>query len=354
MSVQSLRAMLPTPRSNAFSGEGPPVLIPTIVVALCVFLWFQTDNFLTTTNLTNLLGQAAVLGIVAFGVTFCILSGELDLSVGTGCALVTVVAATVMVSSGSILLGVLVGLGTGLAIGCANAFIVTVLQVPSFIATLGMMVIAGGVALAITDGAVVTGLPAAAANIASGEILGVRAIVWIFAATFVVLYFVQARTVFGTRVMAVGSNADAARLAGVRVNRVRTLCFLISGLTIGIGGIALMSRVESGQPNAAALLELNAIAAIVIGGSSLFGGRGSMARTLWGVLLIATLQNGLDLLAVQDEFKRVIVGAVLIGAASSTAVAGAFRRVQRQRGGGRRSTAALRMPPGISPSGPQP
>lgn len=350
MSVKSLRELLPARRSNAFSGEGPPLLIPALVLLMCVFLGFQTENFLTGTNLTNLLGQAAVLGIVAFGVTFCILSGELDLSVGTGVALVTVVTATVVVDSGSLPLGILVGLATGLAIGCVNAFVVTVLRVPSFIATLGMMVIAGGVALAITDGAVVTGLPSSAAQIASGEILGIRGIIWLLVVTFVVLYFVQSRTVFGTRVMAVGSNADAARLAGIRVNRTRTFCFLISGLTIGIGGIALMSRVESGQPNAAALLELNAIAAIVIGGSSLFGGRGSMARTFWGVLLIATLQNGLDLLAVQDEFKRVIVGCVLIGAASSDAVVRAYHRLERIRSS-RRSADALRIPAGAAPPG---
>jgi ribose transport system permease protein len=293
------------------------LFVPLVLLVLVAYLSFSSEFFLTSTNLTNILLQGALLAIVAFGVTFTILSGELDLSVGAGVALVSVVSAIVMRDSGSILLGVGAGIGVGVLIGVINGGLVTLLQVPSFIATLGMLFIAQGVARAVTNGATIGGLPAGISSLTDSTFLGLRWIIWLVLVVFAALYFVQTQTAFGIRVFAVGGNREASRLSAIPVDRVRFMCFLISGITMGIGGVALTARVESGQPNAGQLLALTAIAAIVVGGTNLLGGRGSLAKTAWGVLLISVLENGLDLEGINDDLQQVIVAFVFIAAAST-------------------------------------
>lgn len=292
------------------------LFVPAVLVALLVFLSLTTDGFLDRQNLTNILLQGSILAIVAFGMTFVILAGELDLSVGSGVALVSVVAALVMRDTGSVPLGILAGLGTGVALGVANGFLVMRMEVPSFVATLGTLVIAHGIALALTNGAVIGNLPEGIGSIASDKLLGFRWLIWLMVAVFVLLFLVQARTTFGVKVLSVGGNREAARLSGINVDGVRFMCFVIIGATVGIAGIALTSRVESGQPNAGSLLALTSIAAVVVGGTSLLGGRGSVARTLWGVLLLSVLENGLDVKGVNVDLKQVVIGTVFIAAAS--------------------------------------
>jgi len=301
------------------------LFVPVVIIGLGIYFSIASPYFLTSLNITNLLIQGSILAFVAFGVTFVILAGELDLSVGSGVGLVSVLAATVMRDQDSVLLGIVAAFAVGIAIGAVNGFVVTKLEVPSFIATFGMLVIANGIALAITDGGVVTGVPIDIGNLALKSFLGVRWMIWLVVIVFIVLYVIQTQTAFGRRVMAVGGNREAARLAGIPVNRVRFFVFLVSGATIAIGGLALTSRVVSGQPNGGTLLELDAVAAIVIGGTSIFGGRGSLIRTLFGVLLIAELRNGLDLVGVGDDLKQVIIGAVLILAASVAFIRGRIR-----------------------------
>jgi len=301
------------------------LFVPVVIIGLGIYFSIASPYFLTSLNITNLLIQGSILAFVAFGVTFVILAGELDLSVGSGVGLVSVLAATVMRDQDSVLLGIIAAFAVGIAVGAVNGFVVTKLEVPSFIATFGMLVIANGIALAITDGGVVTGVPIDIGNLALKSFLGVRWMIWLVVIVFIVLYVIQTQTAFGRRVMAVGGNREAARLAGIPVNRVRFFVFLVSGATIAIGGLALTSRVVSGQPNGGTLLELDAVAAIVIGGTSIFGGRGSLVRTLFGVLLIAELRNGLDLVGVGDDLKQVIIGAVLILAASVAFIRGRIR-----------------------------
>jgi ribose/xylose/arabinose/galactoside ABC-type transport system permease subunit len=305
------------------------LFVPVVLVILATYLAITNEFFLTTINLKNLFVQAAILAIVAFGVTFVILAAELDLSVGSGVALVSVVAALVMQSSDSVPLGLLAGLGTGIAIGAINGLVVTAIQVPSFIATFGMLVIAHGVALMLSGGGVVAPLPEGVGDLTKAEILGAPVIVVTMFVVFAILLFVQNQTVFGVQVFAVGGNREAARLAGVRVDRVRFYCFVLTGVVVGIGGLALMSRVESGQPNAGDLLALEAIAAIVVGGNSIFGGRGSVTRTLMGVLLITLIRNGMDLEGVDADVKQVIIGVVFIAAASTDFVRGRLTRRSR-------------------------
>jgi ribose transport system permease protein len=308
-------------------GWGDVLFVPAVLLALVVYLSLANEFFLTSLNITNILIQASILAIVAFGLTFVILAGELDLSVGSGVALVSVVAAMVMRDSGSLVLGVLAGVALGVGIGLINGLVVTRLEVPSFIATLGMLTIAHGIALALTDGAVVSGVPESLGNLVNETFLGIRWVLWLVAAVFAALYFVQSQTSFGVRVFAVGGNREASRLSAIPVERVRLLCFVITGLTVGIAGIVLTARVQSGQPNAGGLLALTAIAAIVVGGTNLLGGSGSISRTLWGVLLIAVLENGLQLEGVNDDLRQVIIGIVFIAAASVEF----FRRQMRRR-----------------------
>lgn len=316
-------------RTGAY-GWADLLFVPVVIVGLIVYFSTTNEYFLTEQNITNVFLQASVLAIVAFGVTFVILTGELDLSVGSGVALVSVLAAFVMRDTGSIPLGIAAALGAGLVIGIVNGLIITKLEVPSFIATFGMLVMLHGIALAATDGGVVTGLPLEIGKLASQGFLGIRWLVWMTIVVFAVLYFIQTQTAFGVRVFAVGGNRPAAHLAGIKVNRVRATVFIISGITVALGALALTARLQSGQPNGGGLLELDAITAIVIGGTSILGGRGSLVRTAFGVLLIAILRNGLDLDGVGDDLKQIIIGFVLIGAASAEFIRGRLPRRREQ------------------------
>jgi ribose transport system permease protein len=333
------------------TGWGDVLFVPAVLLALCLYLSVANEFFLTSINVTNILIQASILAIVAFGLTFVILAGELDLSVGAAMALVSVITAMVMRDTGSILLGVLAGVGLGGGIGLINGLIVTRLEVPSFIATLGMLTIAHGVALALTDGAVVSGVPISLGNLVNESFLGLRWVLWLVAGVFAVLYFLQSQTSFGVRVFAVGGNREASRLSAIPVERVRLLCFVIAGVTVGIAGIVLTARVQSGQPNAGGLLGLTAIAAIVVGGTNLLGGRGSISRTLWGVLLIAVLENGLQLEGVNDDLRQVIIGAVFIAAAS---VEFFRRQLQRRKRGVVEAEPPAPAVASPSPTGPGP
>lgn len=308
-------------------GWGDVLFVPAVLLAMVIYLSVVNEFFLTQLNITNIALQGATLAIVAFGLSFVIFAGELDLSVGAGIALVSVVASTVMRDTGSILLGVLTCLAVGVALGTTNGLIVTKLRVPSFIATFGMLTIIQGVALAMTDGAVVAGVPQSLGNLANEGFLGIRWALWLVIGVFVTLFFVQTQTSFGVRVFAVGGNREASRLSAVPVDRVILICFMITGVCVGLGGLVLTSRVQSGQPNAGGLLALTAIAAIVVGGNNLLGGRGSISRTLWGVLLISVLENGLQLEGVNDDVQRIVIGTVFIAAASAEF----FRRYLRRR-----------------------
>lgn len=304
------------------------LFVPSVLAGLCLYLSLTNAAFFTSTNLTNVLLQASILAIASFGLTFVILAGELDLSAGTGSALASVIAAQVIVATGSITLGLLAAAAFGLLLGLVNGVLVTAIEVPSFIATLGTFIIAQGVALFLTNGGVVAGLPDGIGSFSASSLFGIPSLVWATAVVFLVLFFLQRQTTFGIRVLAVGGNREAARLSGVPVNRIRLLVFLIAGVTTALAGLALLARVQSGQPNANQTLALEAIAAVVVGGTSLNGGRGSIVRTLWGVLLIAVLRNGLDLLGIAEDLKQVVIGIVFIVAASVDFVR---RQVTRRR-----------------------
>jgi ribose transport system permease protein len=293
-----------------------------VLIALCVTLSLTTPFFLTRQNLTNVGEQAAVLAIVSFGVTVVIVAGHFDLSVGSGVGFVGIIAAEVMLHTGSIALGVLAGIASGAGVGLVNGLVVTVFRVPSFIATLAMLVMARGAALYITNGQTLFGFREGFASFIQSHFLGLRISVWLVFAVLFVLYGVMRHTRLGVQIYAVGGNREAARLAGLPVARIQTTAFMLSGVCFGVAGLVLLGRLDSAQPTAGQLLELYAVAAVVLGGTSLYGGQGSVLRTVAGVLMIAIIQNGLSLRNVNPDLQNVILGAVFIAAASS----GVFRR----------------------------
>lgn len=292
--------------------------VPVILLVLVAVLATLSKYFFTARNFTEILLQAAILGIVSVGTTFVIVGGDLDLSIGANVALSGVVCGMAMsASNNNIAVGILAGLGCGVLIGLINGLISTRLRVPAFVATLGMLVIGQGVALTLTNGASIANLPDAFGALANGSVLGLPGLIWWMFFTFFAGYLVLHRTVFGIRTFAVGGNREAARLAGIRVDAVRVTNFVISGLTGGIGGVLLAARVQAAQPTGGEIFTLYATAAVILGGTSLYGGRGSIFRTLLGVALIALLQNGLELLGVPYSNQQVAVGIVFIIAASS-------------------------------------
>lgn len=294
--------------------------VPTLIVLLCLGLTVASPYFLTARNLAQILMQGAVLGIVAVGATFVIIGGELDLSVGYNVALSGVVTALAATTSGSWPLGVLAGLAAGLLLGLTNGVLTTLLNVPSFVATLGTGTVAGGLALWLTGGSTVSGLPDGFQALATTSILGLQSMVWFMLLVFVIGWVVLHRTSYGVQVFSVGGNRQAAFLSGIAVRRVRLTYFAIAGFCGAIAGILLTSRVQAGQPGVGTSLTLFATAAVILGGTSITGGRGSMARTLAGLLLIAVVQNGLDILGVEFSLQQVAIGVVFVLAACTEAL----------------------------------
>jgi ribose/xylose/arabinose/galactoside ABC-type transport system permease subunit len=280
------------------------------LVIECLILTFATDGFLTGNNLSNVLRQNAFTAVLAAGMTFVIVSGAIDLSVGSIVGLAGVLCADTMARGHGIGAGVAVGFLAGVAVGTVNGLVVTRLHVPAFVVTLAMMLIARGAAFKYTDARTITGLPASFGLLSSGV-----AALTIMAAVFVSSWIVLMRTPFGRHVYAVGGNADASLLAGIRVNRVRLLVFVISGACAGIAGVLVASRLNSGYPRAGEFYELDAIAAVVVGGTSLFGGRGSIWGALAGAFFVGVLNNGLNLFQVSPYDQLMVKGAVLLAAA---------------------------------------
>lgn len=280
-------------------------------VLLFVVLSIASPAFLTTTNLLNLLDQNAGVGIIACGGTLVIIAGGFDLSVGAIYAFATVVAAKLAMAVDPVI-GLMSGALAGLLLGAVNGSVLTAFKIHSFIATLATGYVFRGVATIITGGFLVSVTDQSFSTIGSDRVLGVKYSIWILLATILVTGFLLHRTRLGRYVYAVGGNAEAARLSGVAVDRVRAITFAISGLCAGIAGVLAASHVSTGQADTGVGLELTAIAAVVVGGTSIAGGEGAIWRTVLGLFLIAMMGNGFNLLSVPVFYQTIAQGLIIL------------------------------------------
>jgi len=281
------------------------------LVLECVFLALATDSFFSAANLSNVLRQNAFTAILAAGMTFVILTAGIDLSVGSVVGLSGVLCADLLVRGLPLPLAAAAGLLVGLATGAINGAAVTLLRVPAFIATLATMLVVRGAAFMYTDARTISGLPARFSVLSSGAVTAS-----IVGLIFVLSWFALTRTPFGRHVYAVGGNESAAWLSGIRVARVRLAVYSICGMSAGLAGVMVASRLNAGYPRAGEYYELDAIAAVVVGGTSLFGGSGSVWSALAGAFFIGILNNGLNLYRVSPYEQLVVKGVVLLAAAS--------------------------------------
>jgi len=287
-----------------------------LIVLLVLFggMTLASTEFLTADNMANLARQVAVFGIIAVGQLLVILTAGIDLSVGSVLGLTGCIAAELLVHGTGIVPAILIAMAAGAAIGVFNGSLVAYGKLPPFIVTLGMLGIARGAVLVLTDASTVQPLPDAFGNIANGDFLGLPNLLWMFIVVVVVASFVLRRTVFGRYVYAVGSNPESARLAGVPVTRVLVAVYAISGLLAAVGGVLFTSRLNAGVPTAGTGYELNAIAACVIGGASLFGAKGGAFGAAAGALIVGVLNNGGNLLAINSFYLQIIIGALILAA----------------------------------------
>jgi ribose transport system permease protein len=284
---------------------------------------YRWPTFLLPSNLRNIANQIAVIAILAVGMTLVIISGGIDLSVGSLIALSAVVGAGIAGMCGGETAGTAGLLAAALAaialcglVGLFSGFVVTRFRVPPFIATLAMMQVASGIAYILSQGKPIYQLPDSAVALGRGvdPLLGVPWAVWLMLMLYAAAHLVMSRTAFGRHVYAVGSNEEAARLAGVRVSRIRIAVYLGCGLLAGLGGVITASQLKSGAPTYGLLYELYVIAAVVVGGTSLSGGEGKILGTLIGAFIIAVIQNGMNLANVESYTQKVVLGLVILGA----------------------------------------
>jgi ribose/xylose/arabinose/galactoside ABC-type transport system permease subunit len=285
------------------------------LAAIWVFFAFSSEFFFTKENILNILLQASNVAIVAAGLTVVVITAEIDLSVGSLEALAGAIAAIVIIREGvPVVIGIPAALGVAVLAGAVSGVLTAKLRVVSFVSTLAMLGIAQGTAFLLTNGQSVFGFPDAYRAIGTSEIIGIPTPAVIALVVFVTLHLMLTRTRLGLKMFAVGGNAEAAAYAGIRVGRIKLLALMLSGLTAGIGGLILSSRLDAGNGLFGAGDLLGAVAAVVIGGTSLFGGIGSMAGTATGVLIIATIANGMVLLNVPDFWQQIVVGWIIVAA----------------------------------------
>lgn len=265
-------------------------------------------------NILNVLRQVSINALIAFGMTFVILTGGIDLSVGSILALTGAVTAGMMASGVDPILAMLLGLFLGAVLGAINGVIIAKGKVAPFIATLATMTIYRGLTLVYTEGRPISGLGDSMAfqMLGKGYFLGIPIPVVTMLVSFGILYFILKKTTFGRRVYAVGGNEEASVLSGINADRIKIYVYSLVGALAALASLILTSRLNSAQPTAGQMFELDAIAAVVLGGTSLTGGRGWIVGTLIGALIIGVLNNGLNLIGVSSFFQQVVKGAVIL------------------------------------------
>ncbi|QNK87365.1 ribose ABC transporter permease [Sporosarcina sp. resist] len=308
--LREVTKLLKSNTQSVLQKIGPLIGLLLIVIIISI----MSPNFLTLNNLLNVLRQVSINALIAFGMTFVILTGGIDLSVGSILALTGAVTAGLMAGGMDPLLAMFLGLLLGAVLGAINGVIIAKGKVAPFIATLATMTIYRGLTLVYTEGKPISGLGDSQAFqlLGKGYFFGIPVPVITMGITFGILYFILKKTTFGRRVYAVGGNEEASRLSGISVDRIKIYVYALTGMLAALAALILTSRLNSAQPTAGNMFELDAIAAVVLGGTSLTGGRGWIVGTLIGALIIGVLNNGLNLIGVSSFFQQVVKGAVIL------------------------------------------
>ncbi len=301
-------ALKDSAQSNIIRKMGPLLGLVLLSGAMALL----SDRFLDVNNLLNVARQVSINAIISVGMTMVILTGGIDLSVGSTVALAGSVTAGLLTAGQGMSTAILAGLLIGVVLGCFNGLLITRANVPPFIATLGTMTAARGFTLVYTDGRPITGMDDAFRFLGGGYIAGIPVPVVLMVIVFAAAYVVLRQTKFGRYVYAIGGNEEAARLSGIHTKKILLSVYSIAGLLAGFSGIIMASRLNSAQPTAGVSFELDAIAAVVLGGTSLSGGMGTIGGTLIGALIIGILDNGLNLLNVSSFYQQVAKGAVIL------------------------------------------
>ncbi|HWO97077.1 MAG TPA: ABC transporter permease [Bacillus sp. (in: firmicutes)] len=303
---------------SAWKEKGAQILnkygILFILIAMVVVMSFLSPAFLNTNNLLNVVRQISFIGIVAMGVTMIIITTGIDLSSGSVIALVSVVVASYAHPGDSLFVAIAIGLGIGALCGFINGAVSAKGKIPPFIATLGMMTAARGLALLYSDGRPIPDLSDSFMFLGKGEIAGIPFPIIVFVVMGIISHLLLSKTKFGKYTYAIGGNEQAARICGINVDRYKIMIYTYAGLLSAIAGMMLTARISVGQPSMGVMFELDAIAAAVIGGTSLAGGVGTIAGTMIGALIIGVLNNGLDLLGVSSYWQQILKGAIIVSA----------------------------------------
>jgi ribose transport system permease protein len=283
-----------------------------VVLVICLVLTIASDVFLTANNLLNVLRQASLLFLLASGLTLVILTAGLDLSVGANIGLSACIAATVIKLTGSAMLGGMTGIGVGLTIGLANGLLVAMLRMPPFIATYGMLWIVHGVTYWFMAGTTIYGFPPEFRALGSGYFLGVPIPVYLMFVFLALGTFFAQRTTFGQEIYAIGANREAARLSGVPIAKRLVLVYVVSGAMAGLASLVFLARMNSAEGDIGEAFTLPAIAAALIGGTSLFGGVGTVLGTLVGALILTLVLNGMNLLTIDASWQPLVTGVIVL------------------------------------------
>jgi ribose/xylose/arabinose/galactoside ABC-type transport system permease subunit len=291
--------------------EAPGLLF---LLAMLLVLSVTVDNFARVGNLHGIALQVSVVGIIALGVNLVILGGEIDISMGSLLGLAAVAAGTVAVETGSLAASLAAGITVGVVVGALVGMIVTKGRVPAIIVTLGMLYALRGTILLVTGGSSVSGIPIEARWLGRGEVLGIGVPVWLLLLVALLTWYLLQHTTWGRDVMAVGGNRRASRMSGLKMDRTRWMTFVVSGALVGLAAVVYIGRTAGVQPSAGNGLELQAIAAVVLGGTSIAGGRGSAVSPLIGALIVGVIDNAMVLQRVPGVWQSAVLGALILAA----------------------------------------
>ncbi len=293
-----------------FSAYSLYILLLVLIIVVSVL----NTNFLSAQNIKNIFQQVSINGILAVGMTFVIITGGIDLSVGSLLGFSGVIAASLVSGGGNPLLAVLAGIAAGLVFGVVNGVLVSYAKIVPFIVTLGMLSIARGFTNVYTHGSPIIKLNKAFTALGQSSFLGIGLPVWIFVCMLLVGYVLLHTTKLGRYTLAVGGNESAAKTSGINTAKIKMFAYTFTGFCCGLAGILMTAKTNAGAPNAGTGYELDAIAAAIIGGTSPSGGKGTIFGTLLGVLIFGIIQNGLDILNVSSYIQQVVKGLIIIGA----------------------------------------